>query len=87
MKKLKTSSIDISQSVFGNVTEATMYLIKDIYSDSFIVSIPVITFSFNLREGYEERDYDRMERRLPLKGTSIKIDRLIQEIKKGIKEF
>ena len=87
MDELKTISIDITHSVFDNDIKATMYLIKDIYGDSFIVSIPVITFSFNLREGYKEIDYDRMERRLPLKEPVIKIDKLIQAIKEGIEEF
>ena len=87
MEALRTITIDITHSVFDNDITGTMYLTKDIYSDSFIISIPVITFSFNLREGYKEIDYDRMKRRLPLKDPVIKIDKLIQAIKEGIEEF
>ena len=44
MEKLQTIVIDIKHSVFENKTVAIIYVTKVIYSESFIVSIPVITF-------------------------------------------
>ncbi len=52
---MKTIAIDIKHSVFDNETEAIMYVTKDIYSDSFIVAIPVIMFSWEVAG---ERDLD-----------------------------
>ena len=45
---LETIAFDIKESVFDNDTEATMYVTKDIYSDRYIISIPVITFACDI---------------------------------------
>jgi hypothetical protein len=54
---MKTIAIDIKHSVFNNDTEAIMYVIKDDYEweDSYIIAIPVITFSWEIKD---QRDYD-----------------------------
>lgn len=83
MNTLKTIAIDISQSVFDRDTEAVMYITKDIYSDSFIVSIPVITFSCDIAT---EHDYNWLLR-FSLFGDLEKNKRLVNAIKEGIAEI
>jgi hypothetical protein len=86
MEILKTIAIDIKHSVFENQTEAILYITKDIYSDSFIISIPVITFSSDITKGHEKRDYEWLKKSIPL-GDYVQKERLVAEIKKGIAEF
>lgn len=47
---LKTIAIDVTHSVFENETAAMMYITKDIYSESYIVAIPVESFSYQVWE-------------------------------------
>jgi len=86
MDTLKTVAIDIRESVFENECNGILYITKDIYNDSFIVSVPVYTFSCDVREGYEEMDYKEIYRRFPISNTDQK-DNLIQVIKDGIETF
>jgi hypothetical protein len=88
MEILKTIAIDIKHSVFENDTEAVMYITKDIYSDSFIIAIPVITFSWDIREESQEKDYEYLlnSNVIPL-GDSVQKERLVHAIKEGIAEF
>ncbi|MCM3364300.1 hypothetical protein ACFSVM_24495 [Paenibacillus shunpengii] len=80
---MKTIAIDIKHSVFENDTEAIMYITKDIYSDSYIVAVPVITFSWEVAD---ERDLDYLLW-FNLFGERDKRERLATAIKKGITEF
>lgn len=82
---LKTIAIDIKHSVFKNDTEAIMYVTKDIYSDRFIIAIPVITFSWDIEIGHEERDYNWLLRSNI--GDPVQKEKLVQAIKKAIAEF
>jgi hypothetical protein len=86
MKVLKTMAIDIKHSVFDNETEAIMYVTKDIYSNSFIISIPVITFSWRIWEDRIEKDYEDLLK-FDLMGNKDWRQRLVEEIRKAIKKF
>jgi hypothetical protein len=65
MDILKTIAYDITQSVFNNDTEGMMYVTKDIYSDSFIISVPVFSFSSSVRETHTEIDYEWIKNHFP----------------------
>jgi hypothetical protein len=80
---LKTIDIDIGKSVFDNETVATMYIIQDKYEDCFIVAIPAITFSWEIRD---EKDYDDLLTSHVF-GDCDKRERLVTAIKEGIAEF
>ncbi|MCR2820584.1 hypothetical protein [Lederbergia panacisoli] len=80
---MKTIAIDIKHSVFDNETEAIMYVTKDIYSDSFIVAIPVITFSWEVAD---ERDLDYLLR-FNVFGDRDRKERLAAAIRKGIAQL
>lgn len=80
---IKTIAIDTTHSVFDNDTVAIMYISKDIYSDSYIVAIPVITFSWEIRN-YDDY-YDLLKANVF--GDKDKRERLISAIKDGIAEF
>jgi uncharacterized membrane protein len=88
MEILKTIAVDIKHSVFENKTEAIMYITKDIYSDSFIIAIPVITFSWDIREESQEKDYEYLlnSNVIPL-GDPVQKERLVTAIKEGIEKF
>jgi hypothetical protein len=86
-ERLKTVAVDIKHSVFDNETEAIMYVTKDIYSDSFIVAIPVITFSWQIDKGQEERDYSWLLRSSIGIGDPVQKERLVEAIKEAIAEF
>lgn len=86
LETLKTIAFDIKDSVFDNDTEAIMYVTKDIYSDSFIVSIPVITFSCDVREGHVEKDFDWIKKHVPI-GDLVRKEKLVEAIKDAITEF
>ncbi|MFC3882426.1 hypothetical protein ACFOU2_02355 [Bacillus songklensis] len=59
LETMKTMAFDIKDLVvFDNDTEAIMYVTKDIYSDSYIIAIPVITFAWVIRTEHPEQDYD-----------------------------
>jgi hypothetical protein len=85
---LKTIAIDISEAVFENDTEAILYITKDIYSDSFIVAVPVITFSYQIWTDRAEKDYDELlnSNAIPL-GDHVQRERLVEVIKEGIANF
>ncbi|WP_163531454.1 hypothetical protein [Halobacillus ihumii] len=83
MEPLKTIATDIKHSVFDNESEAIMYITKDIYSDGFIVSIPVITFSCDIAT---EHDYKWLLR-FNLFGDLEKNKRLVNVIKEEIAKF
>lgn len=80
---MKTIAIDIKHSVFENETEAIMYVTKDIDSDSFIIAIPAITFSWEVRD---EKDLDYLLK-FNVFGDVDKKERLVQAIKQAISEF
>jgi hypothetical protein len=86
VETLKTIATDISKTVFENDTEAILYITKDIYSDSFIVAVPVITFSWQIWEDRAEQDYNELLK-FNLFGDIDKRERLVAEIKKGIAKF
>lgn len=86
MDVLKTIAIDIRESVFENDTEGILYITKDIYSDAFIVSVPVYTFSSDVRETHAEDDYKWIYNHFPISNTDHK-KKLIQAIKEGIAEL
>ena len=68
MEILKTIAIDIRHSVFENDTEGMMYITKDIYSDSYIISVPVWSFSAIVSyesEAEAERDYKWIQEHFP----------------------
>lgn len=79
---LKTKWCDIKDTVFDNETEAIMYITKDIYSDSYIVAIPIIIFSWSIMD---KHDYDYLRQSKVL--DSSRKEKLIQAIKKAIAEF
>jgi len=83
MEILKTIAIDIKHKVFDNETEAIMYITKDIYSDTFIVSVPVYTFSFDIHQGDEDRDYKEIYKKFPIDNSDQK-ERLVNTIKEGV---
>jgi hypothetical protein len=80
---MKTIDIDIRHSVFENETEAIMYVTKDIYSGSFIFSIPVITFSWEVRD---QRDLDDLLK-FNVFGDRDKKERIVRVIKEAIARF
>lgn len=86
MQTLTTIAIDIQHSVFDNQHEAIMYITKDIYSDSYIISIPVITFSFDIVQERMDHDLDYLKNTVPISSLDKK-DKLINEIKKAINEL
>jgi hypothetical protein len=63
-----------------------MYVTKDIYSDSFIIAIPVITFSCDIREEHSEKDYEWL-RNHNLFGDLDTNKKLVEAIKEAISEF
>lgn len=65
MDILKTIAADIQHSVFENDTAGVLYVTRDIYSDSFIVSVPVYSFSAYVWEDNFERDYKWIEDHFP----------------------
>lgn len=83
MEKLQSLAIDIKHSVFDNDTEAIMYITKDIYSDSFIIAIPAITFSWQIED---ERDYIYLSR-ANIFGDKDRQELLVLAIKEGIRKF
>jgi len=85
METLKTIAIDIAHTVFDNDTEAILYVTKDIYSDSFIVSIPILTFSYEIWEDNKEMGYSDLLNTDVI--ASDRRERLVKAIRKGIAEF
>lgn len=86
LETLRTIAFDIRHSVFENKTEAIMYITNDIHSDSFIIAIPVISFSVDIVDGQEKQDYDWIKSHAPI-GDPVQKEKLIDEIKKAIIEF
>lgn len=52
-----------------------------------MISIPVITFSFIIREENANNDYEMLRVRLPYKEPIIYVDKLIHDIKGGIEKM
>ena len=87
MDRLTTIAIDIRESVFENDTEGILYITKDIYSDSYIISVPVWSFSAILSyesEAQTESDYKWIQEHFP---SFQHRENLVQAIKEAIKEF
>jgi 5'(3')-deoxyribonucleotidase len=87
MEILKTIAIDIRESVFENDTEGILYITKDIYSDSYIISVPVWSFSAILSyesETEAKRDYNWIKEHFP---SFQHRENLVQAIKEAIEEF
>lgn len=81
---LKTTWVDVTKTVFDNETEAIMYVTRDYHNDSYIISIPVITFSWMIYDEY--KDYDNLLK-FNLFGILERRQRLVAEIKNAISEF
>ena len=87
MEILKTIAIDIRESVFENDTEGILYITKDIYSDSYIISVPVWSFSAILSYESEtevERDYKWIKEHFP---SFQHRENLVQAIKEAIEGY
>lgn len=87
MEILKTIAIDIRESVFENDNEGILYITKDIYSDSYIISVPV--WSFSSIVSYEsasrtENDYKWIQEHFP---SFHHRENLVQAIKEAIEKF
>jgi hypothetical protein len=89
MDVLKTIAIDIRESVFENDSEGILYIAKDIYSDSYIISLPSCSFSATVSyesESHAERDYKWILDHFPdIEGDYR--DNLIKAIREGIEGF
>ena len=89
MDILKTIAIDIRESVFENNSEGILYITKDIYSDNYIISVPVFNFSSSVSyksETHAEHDYKWIKNQFPNIGGDYR-ENLVQAIKEGIEEF
>lgn len=87
MDILRTVAIDIRESVFENDMEGILYITKDIYSDSYIISVPAWSFSAIL--SYEsasrtENDYKWIQEHFPVFHQR---ENLVQAIKEAIEKF
>ncbi|HZH58262.1 MAG TPA: hypothetical protein VEY70_01505 [Metabacillus sp.] len=82
---MRTIAIDISKTVFGNETEAVMYVTKDdeVEPSQYIFAVPVITFSWSAKD---EKELDSF---FPVHvfGDKEKEKRLLKEMKKAILAF
>ena len=83
METLNTVAIDITESVFENESAAMLYITKDIYSDSYIIAIPVESFSYQVWFSDIERDLNDLLRYASF-GHRGQRERLIAAIKEGI---
>ena len=84
---IKTIAYDITRSVFDNDTKAIMYVTWDFYSDSYIVAIPVISFSSSIpQERRKLYDLDWLRQYVPIIRKERK-EKLIEAIKEAIAEF
>lgn len=83
---LKTIAIDVTESVFENESAAMMYITKDIYSDSFIVAIPVESFAYQVWENGIERDLADLQNSTNF-GDVSKTERLVTAIREGIAQI
>ena len=83
MDHLKTVAIDITESVFENDWSAILYITKDIYSDSYIIAIPVVSFSYQVWFSGMERDLNDLLRYASF-GHQGQRERLVTVLKEGI---
>ena len=84
MQELKTIDIEITESVFEFEQVGFMYITFMPHSESYIIAIPSINFSCNIKS---EEDYTYIrELNIAFKEPSKRI-LLIQAIKEGIAEF
>lgn len=86
METLRTVAIDIRESVFRNESEGILYITKDIYSESYIISVPVITFAWEISRNRLDKDCDDLLK-VNVFGDKSKRERLVAAIKEGITEF
>lgn len=76
-------SQDVTQTVFDNETVAILYITKDIYSECYVIALPVYTFSWSV-------SFDRLEGDLKdilsynLFGHMERREKLVEAIKEGI---
>lgn len=80
--EVETIVYDVTISVFDRCKEGFLYLTKD--EDCFIVSVPVINFSYTIKD---ESDYQRL-----LKDDKLIADRIVREnitkvVRLAVKEF
>jgi hypothetical protein len=60
-----------------------MYVTKDIYADSFIISIPVVSFSWEVKT---DKDLEHLEK-YGVAGIRPYKEKLVEAIKEAIVEF
>lgn len=87
LETLKTIAFDIKDSVFDVDSEAIMFVTKDIYSASFIIAIPVITLSLEIRQEHAEKDYEWLLKSNIGIGDPVRKEKLAVAIKAAITEF
>lgn len=83
LETLKTMVFDIQHSVFDNDTAALMYVTKDIHADSFIISVPVVSFSWEVKT---DKDLEHLEK-YGVSGVRDVKEKLVEAIKEAIAEF
>lgn len=84
MDILKTLAVDIQHSVFNNNTTGILYVTRDVYEGSFVVAVPVYSFSAIIRKDNLENDCKWVQDHFPGRQYA---ERLIEEIKRLISEF
>lgn len=84
---MKTIAFDIKESVFDNDIEAIMYVTKDIYSERYIIAIPVITFACDIQIENPDKDYEWLLKSNIGIGDPVRKERLGQLIKEAISDF
>lgn len=83
LETLKTVVFDIKHSVFDNETEALMYVTKDIHDDCYIIAIPVVSFSWEVKT---DKDLEHLEK-FGVAGVRDRREQIVKAIKQAIKEF
>lgn len=87
LQEIKTIVYDVTDSVFDRCREGFLYITKDnLYSESYIISVPVIHFVYTIKEK-SEADYQQLlhdEGRVP---DRIIRENLVKVIREAVKEF
>lgn len=86
MEVLRTVALDIQHTVFNNDTVGILYLTKDIHDDSYIISLPIFSFSARIRETHVETDCEWIYENIPSMGKKYR-EKLIEVIKQTIENF
>jgi hypothetical protein len=84
---LKTVAIDITRTVFDNHFDAVLYITRDIYSDSYIISLPVLTFSWQVWDDKRERDLDDLLKVNGFIGDPVVKERFVEVVKDRLERF